>query len=100
MFVCMLVPHKERPSQQSNNNGKFLGLPKSARIHRTPSSSGNSTNIDSVSMEDNSSTESSFTELNHCGSKHQYNNSGTDEFFSSDVYIFQKDKLSECRLNI
>ena len=70
---CLMDPHKERPSQQSNNNGKFLGLPKSARIHRTSSSSGNSTNIDSVSMEDNSSKESSFTELNqlNCGNKHQ-----------------------------
>ena len=69
--LCLRAQHEEGTSQHSNNNGKYLWVPKSARTHKTSTSSGDSTHIDRVLIEDNISKESSFTELNHSENKHQ-----------------------------
>ena len=62
--LCLRAQHEEGTSQHSNNNGKYLGVPRSARIYRTSTSSGEFIHIDRVLIEDNRSDESSFTEEN------------------------------------
>ena len=59
----------------SINNGKDLDVPKSARIHRSSTSSGEFTHIGRIFIEVNSSKESSFTEVNHSENQQKQNRS-------------------------
>jgi hypothetical protein len=68
---CLRDQHEEEPFQHSNNNGKYLAVPKSARIHKTSTSSEDSTHSERVLLEDKSTRESSFSEVNHSENLHQ-----------------------------